>query len=130
MLSTATTANICARTCAHADCAHSESTNTALQLEALRRECADLKVAYSEMAASLWRAEQVIEHLEDEVAELKAGKPRAVPTATQMQGSRVRRDHPSLLARDLARRLGDVGQSRQAETRARSQGACLAAGPV
>ena len=75
MLSTATTANICARTCAHADCAHSESTNTALQLEALRRECADLKVAYSEMAASLWRAEQVIEHLEDEVAELKAGKP-------------------------------------------------------
>ena len=79
MLSTATTTDFCARTCAQTDRAQSESTNTALQLEASRRECADLKAAYSEMAASLWRAEQVVEHLEYELAELKAGPQQQQP---------------------------------------------------
>ena len=71
--------DLCARTCAKTGCAQTDTANTALQLEASRRECADLKEAYSKMAASLWRAEQVIEHLEGEVAELKAGHHQPPP---------------------------------------------------
>jgi len=75
MLTAPAAADLCARTCAQTGCAQTDTANTALQLEASRKECADLKEAYSKMAGSLWRAEQVIEHLEGEVAELKAGNP-------------------------------------------------------
>ena len=83
MLSTPDAPDLCARTCAKTGCAQTDTANTALYLEASRRECADLKEAYSKMAASLWRAEQVIEHLEGEVAELKAGHQPPPPQPPQ-----------------------------------------------
>ena len=67
-----TPAGIRARTCAQTGSADQDPANAALKLEASRRECADLKSAYSKMAAELWGAEQLIEQLEDEVATLKA----------------------------------------------------------
>lgn len=61
-----------ARTCAQTGGGDADSNNATLKLEAYRRECAELKSAYSKMAAELWGAEQLIEQLEDEVATLKS----------------------------------------------------------
>jgi hypothetical protein len=70
MLSTVN--EIHARTCAQTGGGDADSHDTTLKLEAFRRECDELKSAYSKMAAELWGAEQLIEQLEDEVATLKS----------------------------------------------------------
>ena len=69
-----TASEIRARTCAQTGGGDADFPDTRLILEASQRECAELKSAYSKMAAELWGAEQLIEQLEHEVAALKSSQ--------------------------------------------------------
>ena len=79
-----------------------DATNTALQLKASQRQCAQLKEAYDSMAAELWEKDQMIERLQEENAELRGGNLEAAASTTPTPSSSFSSPVASVVSADSA----------------------------